>query len=162
MSYGLEPERVYFAGTLEGPIGELLGAATQAWSETETAEAYLLEAQRQAPTALPVYFSLYKFYFYKGELESAEKTVCKALETAALLGGFAVDWRAHTVDSAPWSQHDSPAHFYLFSLKALAFIRLRRSDQTTCSAILSKLVELDPADTVGSGVIAAMAEGVSH
>ena len=162
MALSFEQERVYFAGTLEGPIGELLNAASLAWSETEKAEALLLEAHERAPTALPVYFSLYKFYFYKGELKRAEETICKALEIAALIGGFAVDWHANTLASAPWSQYDSPAHFYLFSLKALAFIRLRCGDQSTCSEILSKLFELDPADTVGGGVIATMAACISH
>jgi len=31
-----------------------------------------MQAQRQAPDALPVYFSMYKYYFYKGNLEQAE------------------------------------------------------------------------------------------
>lgn len=162
MSFGFEPERVYFAGQLEGPISQLLDAATQAWPETEKAEALLLEAQRLAPKALPVFFSLYKFYFYKGELEHAEHTVLEALATAALIGGFPTDWRVQSVESASWAQHDSPAHFYLFSLKALAFIRLRRGDRSTCIGILTKLMELDPADTVGSSVIATMAACITH
>ena len=50
-------------------------------------------------------------------------------------------------------------HFYLFSLKALAFIRLRRGDREGCERLLAKLGELDHNDSVGASVIRAFAEG---
>lgn len=159
---GDDDGRFYFAGSLNGPTGQLLDKAQEAWAETETAESLLLEAQKLAPDALTVYFSLYKFYFYKGKLEHAKKTVRKALKTASTLGGFDEAWADHTQGSACWASHDSPAHFYLFSLKALAFIRLRRGDPQTCHAILAKLRILDPQDTIGAGVIAAIADGILH
>ena len=162
MILGDDQERVYFAGNLDSPVGALLDQANEFWAETEKAEAFLLEAQKLAPTALPVYFSLYKFYFYKGDLEKAEITVMGALKTASALGGFAEDWSVQAQDSASWGSHDSPAHFYLFSLKALAFIRLRRGDHETSHAILAKLRILDPQDTIGSGVIATIADSILH
>lgn len=154
--------RVYFAGSLEGPVVDLLNQANEAWAETEKAEAFLIEAQRLAPQALPVYFSMYKFYFYKGQLQQAESTVRSALKTASALGGFNEEWSLQTHESASWAVHDSPAHFYLFSLKALAFIRLRRGDHESCHAILAKLKILDPQDTIGSGVIATIADSILH
>jgi hypothetical protein len=83
-----------------------------------------------------------------------------ALDAAARLGGFSVDWATLNADTADWTRHDSPAHFYLFSLKALAFIRLRRGDQAGCEQILEKLRELDRADTVGASVIGSIAAGL--
>lgn len=162
MNVSSDFQSIYPSGFLKAGVGDLLKQASNAWAETKKAEAFLLEAQKMAPKALPVYFSLYKFYFYKGELEQAENTVRKALDTSAELGNFDNDWAIQTRVSAPWSQHDSPAHFYLFSLKALAFIRLRRGDPETCQAILAKLTQLDPEDTIGSGVIRSIANSIHH
>ena len=89
-------------------------------------------------------------------------TVREALRTAALLGDFEADWTKHELGTAPWSSHDNPAHFYLFSLKALAFIRLRRGDTETCRTLLAKLQLLDPSDTIGSGVIASLMGSLGH
>jgi hypothetical protein len=84
-------------------------------------EAYALD-----PECLPVYFARYKFFFYKSRLADAEQVARQALETAALQAGFPTDWNVLEPDSADWADFRGPAHFYLFSLKALAFIRLRR------------------------------------
>jgi hypothetical protein len=52
---------------------------------------------------------------------------------------------------------DGPQHFYLFTLKALAFIRLRLGRPGESLALLNKLSELDPGDSVGSSVIRDLA-----
>jgi hypothetical protein len=82
-----------------------------------------------------------------------------ALLAAAMQGGFNADWRGLQQDSADWTDYAAPSHFYLFSLKALAFIRLRCGDTAESSAILGKLMELDPADSVGASVIRAISQG---
>lgn len=133
----------------------------QCYADTQLAETLLWQAQRQAPDALPVYFSLYKFYFYKGDLENAELAARMGLGAAAGAGKFDADWRGLEVEAADWSDYASPAHFYLFTLKALAFIRLRCGDTGEASAILAKLAELDPCDSVGAAVIRAIAEGAT-
>ena len=61
---------------------------------------------------------------------------------------------------ADWSCVDAPQHFYLFSLKALAFIRLRRGKKKESLSLLAKLHELDPLDSVGSSVIRDLASAV--
>jgi len=53
----------------------------------------------------------------------------------------------------------SPQHFYLFSMKALAFIRLRQLRDADAALILAKLREIDPDDSVGSSVIESYAAG---
>jgi hypothetical protein len=121
----------------------------------------LWQAHRQAPDALPVYFSLYKFYFYKGDLKNAELAARMGLSAAARVGQFAADWDVLKPDSVDWSDYASPAHFYLFTLKALAFIRLRCGDAGESLSILAKLAELDPRDSVGAAVIRAIAEGAT-
>jgi len=131
------------------------------YADTQLAETLLWQAQREAPESLPVYFSLYKFYFYKGNLEQAEVAARMALLAAAVKGGFNADWRSLQVDSADWRDYAAAAHFYLFSLKALAFIRLRLGDTAESSAILSKMLELDPDDSVGASVIRSISSSVS-
>ena len=131
------------------------------YADTQQAETLLWQAQRMDANALPVYFSLYKFYFYKGNLEQAELAARMALLAAAMQSGFNADWRGLQADSADWLDYDTPAHFYLFSLKALAFIRLRRGDIAESSAILAKMAEIDPGDSVGASVIRSIAEGAN-
>ncbi len=129
------------------------------YADMQLAETLLWQAQRMDANALPVYFSLYKFYFYKGNLEQAELAARMALLAAAMQAGFSADWRGLHQDSADWTDYAAPAHFYLFSLKALAFIRLRCGDAAEASAILAKLAELDPHDSVGASVIRSIAQG---
>ena len=84
-----------------------------------------------------------------------------ALVAAAMQGGFDSVWQNLEADTCDWADHAAPAHFYLFSLKALAFIRLRRGDTGESAAMLSKLAELDPGDSVGASVIRSIAEGAT-
>ncbi|MEJ2108143.1 MAG: hypothetical protein P8X48_12595 [Acidiferrobacteraceae bacterium] len=130
-------------------------------ADADRAEALLLEARDLDPACLPVYFALYKHYFYRSRLAEAEQITLTALEAAARQGGFAPDWRNLEVDTAPWSGASGPIRFFLFSLKALAFIRLRRGAPDEAAAILAKLGEIDPLDQVGATVIRDIAAGVS-
>jgi hypothetical protein len=83
------------------------------------------------------------------------------LQAAAKACGFDANWQSLQPDSTGWSDCANPAHFYLFTLKALAFIRLRRGDQIESAAVLDKMTELDPADSVGASVIRSIAAGVA-
>jgi tetratricopeptide (TPR) repeat protein len=153
--------RALFGGETSVSVASMLERAMDSYADTQLAETLLWQAQRADPNALPVYFSLYKFYFYKGNLEQAELATRMALLTAAMHGGFNADWCSLQADSADWQDYAAPAHFYLFSLKALAFIRLRRGDTEESSSILAKMLELDPGDSVGASVIRSIAEGIS-
>lgn len=147
-----------FGGLTSPAIDQQLEAAAGHYYDDATlAEQLLLQAKADAPQCLAVYFSLYKFYFYKQRLPQAETTVLNALQIAAELGEFANDWPVLTPNAAPWSDVNHPAHFYLFSMKALAFIRLRLGRAIEAQDLLDKLLELDPQDQVGSSVIRALA-----
>lgn len=134
-----------------------LAQAVESYHNTERAESLLCSAQAHAPECLPVYFSLYKFYFYKRMLPQAEEVALQGLEMAARQGGFTPDWTRLDAHSADWRRVDAPQHFYLFTLKALAFIRLRLGQSEDSHALLAKLQELDPLDTVGGSVIRDLA-----
>lgn len=144
-------------GGLPPGVSEWLAQAGAAYHNTERAEFLLCTAQALAPECLPVYFALYKFYFYKHMLPQAEEVALQALEIAARQGGFSPDWTRLDAHSADWRRVDAPQHFTLFTLKALAFIRLRLGRREDSHALLIKLQELDPLDTVGASVIRDLA-----
>lgn len=155
-------DRAAFYASSQVPVAvaDCLRDAAAAHADTTTAEPLLWQAQSLAPDCLTVYFALYKFYFYKGRLQDAEHVTRIGLEAAARLGGINTDWtRLTPASSTDWQQADSPQHFYLFTLKALAFIRLRLGERADSLAILDKLAELDPLDRVGASVIRTLASG---
>lgn len=138
------------------PIDLQLRQAAEVYADTAAAEHILNQALAQDPQCLAAYFSQYKFYFYKRRLQDAEQTALRALEVAAQLGGFGADWEQLTPGTVDWSRVDAPQHFYLFTLKALAFMCLRLGRATEARAILEKLTELDPRDSVGANVVRAL------
>jgi hypothetical protein len=144
-------------GAVPPAVADWLAQAVAAYHNTERAEFLLCTAQALAPDCLPVYFAMYKFYFYKLMLPQAEEVALQALDLAARQGGFSPDWPRLDACSTDWQRVDAPQHFYLFTLKALAFIRLRRGQAEDSQAILAKLQELDPLDTVGASVIRDLA-----
>ncbi len=148
-----------FGGEASPVIAQLLKDAAAAYQQTNRAEAILWSAQAIDPACLPVYFALYKFYFYKFRLEDAEKVALMGLNTAAKLGGFPAEWSRLSFSDANWDSMDGAQHFYLFTLKALAFIRLRMGRRAESLELLVKLLELDPGDSVGSSVIRDLANG---
>ncbi|MFZ3043465.1 MAG: hypothetical protein WA108_17030 [Thiobacillus sp.] len=144
-------------GALPPGVADWLAQGVASYPNTERAEFLLCTAQALAPECLPVYFALYKFYFYKRMLPRAEEVALHALEIAARQGGFSPDWARLDAHSTDWRRVDAPQHFYLFTLKALAFIRLRLGRGEDSHALLAKLQELDPLDTVGASVIRDLA-----
>lgn len=144
-----------YGGEVPEDIAGLLVEAMSRYAETDEAESRLLEAKSRAPWSLAVHFSLYKFYFYKKRLVDAEIIAREALIEAASQGGFDARWEELDAHSTDWT--GDAAHFYLFSLKALAFMRLRQKDESGCAGILDKLEELDRGDSVGASVIREIA-----
>lgn len=142
-------------------IGTRLHDAATHYHDSDTAEAHLIDAIAAAPDYLPGYFALYKFYFYKKRLEQAEQAALAGLSNAARLGGFEPEWHKLTPASANWQEGTGAAHFYLFTLKALAFIHLRTGRAPSCQAMLDKLAEIDPGDQVGACVIRDFAAGAN-
>jgi len=114
------------------------------------------------PDQLEVYVALYKFCFYSGYFDEAETVAFEALARAADTGGFAHDCTKLNASSTDWSRIDTPARLYLYSLKALGFIRLRKGDNAGANEVLNALARLDPDDQVGGSVIMTLAASVEH
>ncbi len=120
----------------------------------------LNDAHQRSLDQLDVLQALYKFHFYRGELLQALDVVFQALVKAAIQGGFSHDWQLLEPQSADWQQVRGPARSFLYSLKALAFIRLRQDDIRDAAQVLDVLNRLDPQDQVGAQVIRELLEGL--
>ncbi len=152
MAFGEVPEHI------DQRLQEAVNARIQ--GDIATCETLLWEAHQLGPRVLPVFFALYKFYFNQQRLNDAERVAVIGLDSAAAQGGFDPDWRRLMPESADWGAMGAP-HFYLFTLKALSFITLRRGDLAGAQEKLAKLRNLDPNNNVGWGTVALLAERVA-
>ncbi len=157
-------ERVLFSPNIPADVNNLLQAAVAASSVDQArAENLFLQAQTLDSQCLQTYFALYKFYFFQKRLIDAERIVIAALEESARQGRFPSDYRRLVLDRQKWNLYANEITlFYLYSLKALAFIKLRRGDDISAQLVLSHLQQLDPKDLSGASVIMDLAAGVTQ
>jgi len=165
MSSGaLIEERVTFSPNIPTEVNNLLQAAVAASSVDQSkAETLFLQAQTLDSHCLQTYFALYKFYFFQKRLVDAERIVLAGLEEAAKQGGFPNDYRRLVQNLQKWNLYANDSTlFYLYTLKALAFIKLRLGFTLDAQLVLSHLQQLDPEDLSGASVIMDLATGVTE
>lgn len=157
-------ERVLFSPDVPEAVNKLLQMAVAAnHADKPLAEKYFKQAQQLDSSCLQTYFALYKFYFYQGRLAEAEFEVEAALLEAARQGGFPADYRLLALQAGQWDLYASDITlFYLYSLKALAFIKLRRAQLQEARLILTLLAEFDPEDRIGATVIMSLADALEE
>lgn len=157
-------ERVLFSPNIPDEVNQLLQAAVAASSADQSrAESLFLQAQTLDSHCLQTYFALYKFYFFQKRLVDAERIVLAGLEESARQGGFPNDYRRLAQNRQQWNLYaDESTLFYLYTLKALAFIKLRLGFTTDAQLVLSHLQQLDPEDLSGASVIMDLAAGVTE
>lgn len=146
-------EAVLGAGLPEGAERHLRLAAG-AWHADAVAEAHLWRAQAIAPDHAAVLIGLYRFYFYKNRLGEALEVARLCLLKAARDNGLAPEWRhVRPADAAFGDFAAVLPRFYLFTLKAHAYLNLRLGRLDEGRAALGKLLDLDPTDKVGAIVL---------
>jgi hypothetical protein len=155
-------ERITFSPNMPPEVNQLLQAAVIASSVDQArAETLFIQAQTMDSHCLQTYFALYKFYFYQKRLTDAERIVLSGLEESARQGGFPSDYRRLAREPGKWDLYANEATlFYLYTLKALAFIKLRQGHLVEGQFILSQLQQLDPQDLSGGSVIMDLAAGL--
>ena len=153
-------ERVVFGRDIKPEVNACLQEAVACADDFERARALFYRARDMQPDQLEVYIALYKFCFYRGHLDEAEQVALDALQQSAQRGDFLADWSQLDDASTDWSQQEGPARVYLYSLKALAFIRLRKGQHEAARQVLAKLKQLDTDDLVGGSVIMTLAEAL--
>jgi len=161
---GFFEERVLFSPNLPEKVNELLQmAVTASHSEKPLAEKLFKQAQETDRHCLQTYFALYKFYFYQGRLAEAERETLAALQEAADQAGFPNDFKLLADNPGQWDMYaDEVTLFYLYSLKALSFIKLRQDKQDEAKASLSAIKILDPEDRSGASVIMQLSEALER
>ena len=157
-------ERVTFSPNIPTEVNNLLQAAVAASSVDQSkAEILFLQAQTLDSHCLQTYFALYKFYFFQKRLADAERIVLAGLEEAAKQGGFPSDYRQLVGNQKKWNLYANDSTlFYLYTLKALAFIKLRLGFTLDAQLVLSHIQQLDPEDLSGASVIMDLAAGVTE
>ncbi len=143
-----------FGGDVPPAVRELLQQARSA--EREQIPALLWTAQACSPQTLAVYYLLAKCHAGRRELDLAERAALGGLKEAASQAGLPEDWQQ--VAPASEFQGTGPARFWLFMLKAHAFILTRSGRLEEASARLAKLTELDPHASAGGEVVAALVQ----
>ncbi len=154
-----EPDAINF-GDLPRAINDLLQKGVAAYRrDFAAADALFREALAAAPGQLPTYFCLYKIHTYQGNLDEARAVAQSGLKEASRQAGWPEDWR----DWTPQADISGGAgRFALYTLKALAFIHLRRSERRDAEAMLDALRLLDPTGEVGWPVVAELSAGIAR
>lgn len=150
---------VLFDLNLAPDLNDLLQKAARSYDEPAQAEILLKQAYELDNKQLAVYLALYKFYAYQNRMKEAEAIVDEGLAVAADRGNFPNNWQTLNYYSTDWSNPTGAKRFYLYSLKALAFIYLRQDKREDAFKVLAKLQELDPNDEVGGSVVVNLATG---
>lgn len=153
---------VHFGFGLDPAVDDQLQRAAAQVGKAEQSLLALDEARQLAPNRLEVLQAQYKFHFYRGDLHKAEDFVFQTLIKAAIQGGFNHDWSTLNAGSADWRQAHGPARFFLYALKALAFIRLRQNMPKQAREILDAMTRIDPEDRVGASVIRDLLAGLEN
>lgn len=142
-----------FGGEPPATVRPLLAQAQQA--PRKEIPPLLWAAQACAPQALSVYYLLYKCHAGQREFALAEKAARLGLAEAARQASLPEDWRLVEPGMSDFGS-TGPQRFWLFTLKALAFIAVRSGRPDEARALLDQIARLDPQASVGGEVIASL------
>lgn len=144
-------------GPLPDDVNALLQQGVAAYyDDRPAADAVFRRALELGPQCLPVYYCLYKIHTYQRNLEQAKEAAQAGIREAARQANLPPDWHDWHPGDNDWNARGA-TRFALYTLKAQAFIELRREDLAAARALLDRLALLDPADEVGGSVVDAMA-----
>ena len=134
-----------------------IAAASSLWNEPERAEALLMQAMAAAPESEDVLIALYRFYFYRGELDKALALAQRCIAHGAREIGIDPDWRKSIAADIDFGDFSLPRHrFYLFSLNAYGYLLARLGHREEAEQALSAVMRLDPNDRIGSRQLLGM------
>lgn len=152
--YTGESADAFFGGDVPPAVHTLLHRAATATPEERTA--LLWSAQALAPTCLATYCVLYKHHAGRREFELAERAASRGLQEAAARAGLNTDWRQVSAPLPAAVLQTEAGRFWLFTLKALAFISLRSGQRGQARALLAHLEACGPDAHIGGDVTAAL------
>jgi tetratricopeptide (TPR) repeat protein len=134
--------------------GRHLHNAGLTYAEGTVAEQHLRAAEALAPDHAAVLIAQYRFFFYKGRLCDALEVAQVCLLKAARENSLNADWRQVRPEDGDFSTYDARLpRFYLFTLKAYAYLQMRLGRLQEGREAVHKLLELDPSDKIGARVL---------
>ncbi len=122
-------------------------------AEPLRALALLQRARQIAPEHPATLIALYRFQFYGHQLAAARETVTEAIGLGARFLGVSPRWQEVRAAALPGARFDPRTRFYLFALKAYAYLCLRLDDLQAAEQALALLRGLDPEDRVGAALL---------
>lgn len=149
-----ESADAFFGGEVPPAVRDLLHQAALAAPPARAA--LLWTAQALAPDALAIYYTLYKHHAGRREFELAARAAERGLVEAARQAGLDPDWRRVLPGQGGGFDQAGAARFWLFTLKALAFIRLREGRPDEARQLLVQIERLDAQARIGQDVIAGL------
>lgn len=156
-------ENTWFAARYRNlsPVAEeQLRLASHAYADDAKAEMHLALAKAVAPNNPVVHVGEYRYYFYKGRLQEALHVADECLLAIAKELKLPTLWSMVEPHHADF-RGDEPAHrFYLFCLKAYAYLLLRLNRMEQGRTAVEKLLQLDPGNKVGGQVLLDVLERI--
>ncbi|HEY3301060.1 MAG TPA: hypothetical protein VGJ90_09830 [Methylophilaceae bacterium] len=149
-------ENVWYATRYQtlSPIAEQqLRMAGLAYTDDAKAEMHLALAKAIAPNNLVVYVGEYRYYFYKNRLNEALHVAEVCLEAVAEELKIPKSWDEVAPEHANFQSDDPALRFYLFVLKAYAYLLLRLNRISEGTLAADKLLELDHQNKVGGQLL---------
>lgn len=143
--------KLYFEDPLPVEAESLLALAARQYGEPG-AEMSLLRARRLAPENLTVLVGLYRYYFYRHQMEDALQIAECAMQIAGRQLGLPNNWRLlnEAALGAAAVVSFGLLRFYLLALKAASIVQLRLGQIADSRARLEKLAALDTRDQLGA------------
>ncbi|MGP6156157.1 MAG: hypothetical protein ACLPYS_01240 [Vulcanimicrobiaceae bacterium] len=133
------------------------------YAQSAIAEQHLRDAEAIAGDHAAVLIARYRFYFYKGRLREALDVAQACLLKAARENGLRSDWREVRPEDCNFGAYDAPLpRFYLFTLKAYAYLQMRLGRLEEGRDAVLKLLELDPSDKIGARVLLDVLAGAAR
>jgi hypothetical protein len=127
------------------------------FNQWQRAEDLLCTAQQQLPEQLSLSEALYKLYAYSNQFEKSLIYIHWVMAQSSRdcqLPGDPLLARDEHIQRQPLSR---AARYYLYALKAYAFVALRQGLLTQAQQLVAQLTRLDPLDQVGGSVVAQLA-----
>jgi hypothetical protein len=130
-----------------------LRLASLSYADDTTAEMHLVLAKAIAPNHPVVQVGEYRYYFYKNRLSEALLVAEACIKTVSAELAIPTHWNEVMPTHANFSGDDAAHRFYLFVLKAYAYLLLRLGRIAEGTLVADKLLELDPANKIGGQVL---------
>ncbi|WP_341674848.1 hypothetical protein [Niveibacterium sp. SC-1] len=158
---GFDIDNAVLGGELPGAVQALIQQAGQIRGQVPLALLLLEQAHALAPHHPATLIAIYRFHFYGNRISEARDVALRALALAQRELGLAARWQEVQRD-VRFDDLTPLPRFFLFALKAYAYLSLRLRELDEGRAVIERLAVLDPRDRVGHRVLATVLAGMGR